>query len=145
MGQGLQYFIIIAGICFVILIAMLYRIRRNREQNNSLSLNSNLLQLINQDQYEYYLIDVRSEAEYLKGHIPTAINVPYGQLSSFLPTDNLFTNMIVYGRSPNQSFRAATILSDTGYFNVTNFGPLFKWRGPVSRGDKEKESRQKSG
>jgi len=138
----LKYIIIIAGICLIALIAMLYRIRRNREQNNSLSLNSNLLKLINQDQYEYFLIDVRSEAEFQKGHIPTAVNVPYGQLGSYLPSDNLFTNMIVYGRSPNQSSRAAAILSDAGYFNVTNFGPLFKWRGPVSRSGSEKDSSQ---
>lgn len=143
MIQWLQYLLIILFIAVLAVMAAVYRFRRNREQQKNLSLNSTLQKLINQDQYEYFLIDVRSESEYRKGHIPTAINVPYGQLGSFLPTDKLFTNMIVYGRSPLQSSRAASILEEAGYFNVTSFGPIFKWRGPVSRGkggEKKKES-----
>ncbi len=140
----LKYVIIIIAVGVVALLVPFYRIRRNRDKRNNLSLNSSLQVLISQDQYEYFLIDVRSKAEFQKGHIPTAINVPYGQLSSFLPTDNLFINMVVYGRSPLQSGRAAAILSDSGYFNVTSFGPVFKWRGPVSRIVNEKESHQKT-
>ncbi len=134
MKLWVEYVLILLAAAAVVTAAVSYRIRRNKEANRSLSLNSTLQKLINQNQYEYYLIDVRSEAEYRKGHIPTAINVPYGQLGSFLPTDNLFINMVVYGRSPLQSARAASLLSDAGYFNVTSFGPIFKWRGPVSRG-----------
>ncbi|MDC7234883.1 MAG: rhodanese-like domain-containing protein [Spirochaetales bacterium] len=134
MNSWLQYLILFLAAFSLIILAVIFRVRRNREQQKNLTLNSTLQKLINQDQYEYYLIDVRSEAEYRKGHIPTAINVPYGNLGSFLPTDKLFTNMVVYGRSPIQSSRAAAILSDAGYFNVTSFGPIFKWRGPVSRG-----------
>jgi rhodanese-related sulfurtransferase len=137
MIQWIQYIIIIIAVGALAFAASVYRIRRNREKQKNLSLNSTLQVLINQDQYEYFLIDVRSEAEYKKGHIPTAINVPYGHLGSFLPTDNLFTNMVVYGRSPLQSSRAAAILSDSGYFNVTSFGPVFKWRGPVTRESKD--------
>lgn len=141
MIQWLMYLLIFLGItAFIVLIAFV-RLRRNREQQKNFSLNGTLQQLITQEQYEYYLIDVRSEAEYRKGHIPTAINVPYGRLGSFLPTDNLFINMVVYGRSPLQSSRAAAILGDAGYFNVTNFGPIFKWRGAVSRGADEGSGR----
>jgi len=143
MIQWLQYILIVLGIAGLSTLAGVYRMRRNREQQKNLSLNSTLQKLISQEQYEYYLIDVRSEAEYRKGHIPTAINVPYGQLGTFLPTDKLFTNMVVYGRSPLQSSRAAAVLSDAGYFNVTSFGPIFKWRGPVSRG-KSGENNNKS-
>ena len=116
------------------------RIGKIRENRHDLSLNENLKELINQDQYEYYLVDVRSENEYRKGHIPTAVNVPYGHLSSYLPSDNLFSNMVVYGRSPLQSSRAASILEDSGYFNVTSFGPFFRWRGPVARTETKKKS-----
>jgi rhodanese-related sulfurtransferase len=147
MIQWLQYLLIILVITVLVILTLVYRMRRNREQQKNMSLNSTLQKLISQEQYEYYLIDVRSEAEYWKGHIPTAINVPYGQLNSFLPTDKLFTNMVVYGRSPLQSSRAAAILSDAGYFNVASFGPIFKWRGPVSRGKsgkKEKKSEESS-
>lgn len=142
MIQWLQYLLIILCIIVLVVFTTVYRLRRNREQQKNLSLNSTLQKLINQEQYEYYLIDVRSEAEYLKGHIPTAINIPYGQLNSFLPTDKLFTNMVVYGRSPLQSSRAAAIMSDAGYFNVTSFGPIFKWRGPVSRGKSSKKDKK---
>lgn len=142
MIQWLQYLFIILVIIVLVILSAVYRMRRNRERQKNLSLNSTLQKLISQEQYEYYLIDVRSETEYRKGHIPTAINVPYGQLNSFLPTDKLFTNMVVYGRSPMQSNRAAAILSDAGYFNVTSFGPIFKWRGPVSRGKSGKKDRK---
>ncbi|MDC7242003.1 MAG: rhodanese-like domain-containing protein [Spirochaetales bacterium] len=142
MQEWLQYLLIFILVVVTAVIAGIYRVRRNREQQKNLSLNSTLQKLINQDQYEYYLIDVRSEAEFRKGHIPTAVNVPYGQLGSFLPTDKLFTNMVVYGRSPLQSNRAATVLSEAGYFNVTSFGPIFKWRGPVSRGKDEKDEKK---
>ena len=120
------------------------RIRKKREHKSNLRLNQTLQQLISQDQYEYYLVDVRSEGEFRKGHIPTAINVPYGELSSFLPTDDLFANIVVYGRSPLQSSRAANILSDAGYFNVTSFGPVFRWRAPVARGNDAGEDKKKS-
>ena len=118
---------------------------RRREEKNDLTLHRNLERLIDQDQYEYYLIDVRSENEYRKGHIPTAVNVPYGELGSFLPTDKLFCNIVVYGRSPLQSNRASAILEETGYFNVTSFGPFFRWRGKVARPEsKSRESAVKS-
>lgn len=140
----LPYLIIIVLFLVLASVLMVYRVRRNRDAKKNMSLNSTLQQLINQDQYEYFLIDVRSEAEYKKGHIPTALNVPYGKLGSYLPTDNLFTNIVVYGRSPLQSSRAANIMSDAGYFNVTSFGPVFKWRGPVSRKDKENDEQKTS-
>jgi len=117
---------------------------RRRERNKDLTLNSNLQQLISQDQYEYFLIDVRSDNEYRKGHIPTSVHVPYGRLGSYLPSDNLFSNIIVYGRSHLQSSRAASILEDSGYFNVTGFGPFFRWKGPVSRVSLKSEQQKKS-
>ena len=133
--------ILLAGITYY----LKKRINIRRKKRNDLSLNENLNKLITQDQFEYYLIDVRSENEYRKGHIPTAINVPYGNLNTYLPSDNLFSNMIVYGRSPLQSSRAAGILENSGYFNVTNFGPFFSWRGEVTRLEsKRKEVRKKT-
>ncbi|OQY32387.1 MAG: hypothetical protein B6241_11190 [Spirochaetaceae bacterium 4572_59] len=136
-----------AGVGISFLVGITYylrkRINKRREIRNDLSLNSNLMKLIEQDQYEYYLLDVRSENEYRKGHIPTAINVPYGRLSAYLPSENLFSNMVVYGRSPLQSSRASSILSDSGYFNVTNFGPFFKWRGAVNRLENKKQNARK--
>ncbi len=121
--------VLLAGITYF----LRKRINIRRKKRNDLSLNENLQKLISQDQFEYYLIDVRSENEYRKGHIPTAVNVPYGSLNTYLPSDNLFSNMIVYGRSPLQSARAAAVLENSGYFNVTNFGPFFSWRGDVTR------------
>jgi rhodanese-related sulfurtransferase len=117
--------------------------RNHGKMKNDYTVNDNLKKLITQEQYEYYLIDVRSENEFRKGHIPTAVNVPYGQLNSYLPSDNLFSNMIVYGRSPLQSSRAASILENSGYFNVTSFGPFFRWRGEVDRSSGRKAEVQK--
>ncbi len=125
---------------FLVLGLLLHRRRRLGTRRKNLGLNRSLQDLIGQDQFEYYLVDVRSEGEFRKGHIPTAVNVPFGKLNTFLPTDNLFINIVVYGRSLRQSAKAAAILGDSGYFNVTSFGPMFKWRGPVSRGAGEEKT-----
>jgi phage shock protein E len=78
-----------------------------------------------------YLVDVRTEAEYEAGAIPTAINIPFDVIADNLPTEDRSARIIVYCRSGNRSGIAADTLRELGFTNVTNFGAVSNWRGEL--------------
>ena len=78
-----------------------------------------------------YLVDVRTEAEYNAGAIPTAINIPFDVIGSNLPTEDRSVRIIVYCRSGNRSGMAQDTLEGLGFTNVTNFGGVSNWRGEL--------------
>ena len=63
-------------------------------------------------------IDVREPWEYKQGHIPDAINIPLGELSS--RTDELKEPVVFVCASGNRSGRAARYLSEHGFTDVAN-------------------------
>lgn len=78
---------------------------------------------------EVILVDVRTESEYLSGHIEGAI---------LLPLDTIETNAgdlipdktatyIVYCRSGNRSAQAVDILLELGYQNLYDLGGIIYW------------------
>ena len=97
--------------------------------------NSKIEELIYNEDINYYLIDVRSEEAYRRGHIPTAINIPARTCSGLLPTDDLFILIVVYGSNRKEAKSVAKILSEFGYFNVHVTGSISQWRGQVQEGD----------
>ena len=106
-----------------------------------------LNRLISQPDFEFLLIDVRTVEEYEKSHIPNAVNIPYEQLISSLPVENMFLTIIVYGDNRKIPFKAGEFLSEQGYFNVTSFGAISRWKGELVRkesiGDKHIENSRK--
>ncbi|MBB6482561.1 rhodanese-like domain-containing protein [Spirochaeta isovalerica] len=94
---------------------------------------SQLDRLISQKNFEYLLIDIRSEREYERAHIPTAVSIPYEKLITSLPVENMFLTIIVYGGKGNKPVAAARYLSRSGYFNVTSFGAISRWKGELTR------------
>jgi len=94
-----------------------------------------LERLISQNDFEYLLIDIRSKDEFTKSHIPSAVNIPFNELMTSLPVENMFLTIIVYGGSKRISCRAADFLSESGYFNVTSFGSLSRWKGNMIRNE----------
>ena len=105
----------------------------------SLKRRKNLAALINQNQYEYQLLDLRREKDYIKGSIPTSVNRTPEALEATLPTEKMFETIIVYGYSWRQSNRVARYLSDTGYFNVTSFGSVRRWGKPLFQLESEEK------
>jgi rhodanese-related sulfurtransferase len=87
--------------------------------------------LIGQKQFDYTIIDIRGGNEFVRGHIPNALNIPYQQCLGYMPTENMFEKIFVYGRNRRSARRAALSLSSTGYFSVKYFGPFRCWKGPV--------------
>ena len=88
-----------------------------------------------QDETDYVVVDVRSESEYLSGHVPGAINIPVDALTSEpaeLPNKDQL--IMVYCRSGARAKTAVSALANMGYTNVVNFGGIMSWPGELETG-----------
>lgn len=65
----------------------------------------------------YALIDVRSSSSYRNGHIPTAINIPLGELEQRKGDIPSGRQIIAYGADDLESFQAAVRLYDLNLFS----------------------------
>jgi len=97
-----------------------------------------------------FVLDVRSRDEYISGHIPGAINIPYTEIQTRrgkLPADT-GTPLLAYCRSGFRSTIASRTLVSLGFENVTNMiGGILAWKRkglPVVKGEEpgEKEIRE---
>jgi len=71
-------------------------------------------------------IDVRTEAEYQKGHVDTAINIPHEEIADRITGLELAPDqpIYLYCRSGRRSGIALETLSSLGYTRLTNMGSL---------------------
>lgn len=90
-----------------------------------------LAEIIASGDPDTYLVDVRTEAEYEAGAIPSAINIPFDVIADNLPTEDRSARIIVYCRSGNRSGIAQDTLEGLGFTNVTNFGGVSNWKGEL--------------
>ena len=83
------------------------------------------------------LIDVRTEEEFHKSHVPGAINVPldiiHNRIEKIVNDTN--ENITLYCRSGRRSELARNILTKLGYSNVTNGGSMTKVAEMYSRSE----------
>jgi rhodanese-related sulfurtransferase len=93
-----------------------------------------LQELIAEGEREYLLLDVRTEAEYKSGYIPTADQIHYREIRNYpnLP-DEKDALIILYCQSGARSGRAHWDLERMGYTNVHNFGGIADWPGRIVR------------
>lgn len=74
------------------------------------------------------LLDVRTPGEFAGGHLPSAVNVPVGELGgrlgSLAPKDRA---VVVYCASGVRSAVAAGVLRDAGFSTVKNLGAMSRW------------------
>lgn len=79
------------------------------------------------------IVDVRTQEEYAKGHIPGAICVPNESIVDAQPEElpDLEQTILVYCRSGRRSKEASQKLADIGYTNVYEFGGIIDWNGEV--------------
>ncbi len=75
------------------------------------------------------ILDVREDDEFAAGHIPGAVLLPVGQITSragdVLPDKD--AEILLYCRSGNRSRTAAMQLIELGYTNVHDFGGIISW------------------
>ena len=83
------------------------------------------------------LIDVRTEKEFHKSHIPGAINVPLDIIHTRIEkiVNDTNENITLYCRSGRRSELARIILTKLGYSNVTNGGSMTKVAESYSRSE----------
>ncbi len=77
------------------------------------------------------IIDLRDEEDYEKGHIPTAINIPYDDLytkKSYLNHNNL---LILYCDRGHVSLLASRDLMKDGYNIKSLYGGIHAYRGKI--------------
>lgn len=65
------------------------------------------------------ILDVRSKEEYLNGHYPNAINIPYDKIDEkILDKINKESNILIYCRSGRRAEIAANKINNLGYKNI---------------------------
>ncbi len=121
-------------VCALIILLVFYILFRQNKTKN-LKKRDNLLKLISQKDFDYLLIDIRDSSQYQRFHIPTAVNIPYRELSEIFPVENMFMKIIIYGDNNSKSKKSAETLSMRGYFNVESFGSIDYWKGEVINKD----------
>ena len=82
-----------------------------------------------QEQSDYILLDVRTQAEFAESHIPGAICIPNetigtGEIPELPDKEQL---ILVYCRSGRRSKLAAEELVALGYTNIREFGGIIDW------------------
>jgi phage shock protein E len=90
-----------------------------------------LYELVSRETELYILVDVRTPEEYLGGHIPSALNIPYDAIGTRVPTPDKDALIILYCRSGARAQSAKQTLDAMGYTRVVNFGGVDKWTGQL--------------
>ena len=77
----------------------------------------------------FYLVDVRTQAEYDAERIDGAVLIPYDQIGSLAPTELPDKSALIftYCRTGARSSVAAHTLVDMGYTNVFDIGGIQDW------------------
>ena len=86
-----------------------------------------LLDLMEDPPDDFFLVDVRTPAEYESGHIPGASNTELAIIAEEPPVDDLDATIVVYCRSGSRSARAAAALRALGYTRVLDWGGVNRW------------------
>ena len=77
----------------------------------------------------YIILDTRTQEEYDDEHIPSAILIPYDEVTE--KAEGVLTNkdqlILVYCRSGRRSKIAAEALVKLGYTNIKEFGGIIDW------------------
>lgn len=79
------------------------------------------------------LLDVRTMEEYAAGHLPGAVLAPYDAIRSSFSEPDRKRPIVVYCRSGRRSAVAAETLASMGYTDVSDFGAVDNWKGPLKR------------
>jgi rhodanese-related sulfurtransferase len=79
------------------------------------------------------MVDVRERDEFVRGHIPLAINVPVSDIQSGRCTLPKNRTLILYCESGGRSATAAKLLSEKGYVVVNTVGGIRGYKGKLTR------------
>lgn len=88
-----------------------------------------LKHLIDNDE-KFYLIDVRSPAEFKAGHIPKSVNIPITSIENEIENEvpQKDSTVVLYCASGTRSLAVARYMKSLGYTDVKNLGGISKWK-----------------
>ena len=86
-----------------------------------------------QTEKDYLIIDVRTQEEYDKKHIPGAVLVPIADLreGKFEKLPNKNQTLLIYCWTGRRAEDSAKLLAENGYTKVYTFGGLVEWNGDL--------------
>lgn len=80
------------------------------------------------DNEQVLLLDVRTDEEFVTGHITNAINIPVQELEDRLDElKDKEQKILIYCKSGRRSAIACEILEEYGYTNLYNMGGVVDW------------------
>ena len=83
---------------------------------------------------ECIVLDVREEAEYAFGHIPSAISIPLGELEANQNSLSQTKPIYIVCRTGSRSDFACNLLEKNGFHNVKNVVPgMVHWNGSIEK------------
>lgn len=94
-----------------------------------------LVELVEQGEREFVVVDVRTPAEYRSGHIPGAVNIDHRRIGENPPAVSKDALVVTYCRSGARASRAQATLERMGFENVVNFGGVSSWPKELVTGD----------
>jgi rhodanese-related sulfurtransferase len=75
-----------------------------------------------------FVLDVRSPEEFVAGHVPGAVNVPYDQVATRLAEVPRDKDVVLYCRSGRRAGIAAQVLAQNGYTRLQHLeGDMPAW------------------
>lgn len=82
---------------------------------------------------DYIIIDLRETFEYQKGHVPTAINIPYQDSVNWdcIFYQYRYYKVILYCERGNTSLLVARDLAANGYWAISVAGGIHLYRGKL--------------
>ncbi|KKP68779.1 MAG: Sulfurtransferase [Candidatus Moranbacteria bacterium GW2011_GWE1_35_17] len=87
------------------------------------------LKLALDNNYPVFILDTRSSSQYATGHIPGAINIPLAELEKRRTEISSLDEILVYGASTEDDFKAGVKLNDLGFLaTYTLKGGFASWK-----------------
>ncbi len=112
-------------------LVMLIKAELDHQANKGLQVSASAaIRLINNNS-DALIIDVRTSAEYLAGHIKGAKNIPLKELASDVEKYSEYKNkpVLLYCNSGNTVVRAIKLLKSAGYEKINNLeGGIAAWK-----------------
>ena len=86
-----------------------------------------LKKVIDSQDSKFAIVDVRDESSYNRGHIPTAINIPFGHISDTKNPPSKEKYLILYCYGGRSSRAAGKRLKANGYKYIFVWGGIKNW------------------
>lgn len=76
-----------------------------------------------------FVLDVRTPEEYVTGHVPGAVNIPYDQVGARLAEVPKDRQVVLYCRSGRRAVMASEVLAANGYTRLQHLeGDIVAWQ-----------------